>query len=251
MQRSLDSWCAGERDMAVLHAGIAVEHLLKAFMVDGRDFSSLLHAVGEGAYAPVDEHRSKSIGAAECFKRVAQFIPLPLTERQAEPIFNARNGVAHLGLHRADMTRDIVALAAQINDAVLDGLGGDRFEYWNPHAFRSEDRWTGPHDLDAARDRWSATQREQQEAQRTRDIREASVAARISYARKVFEVHGVASQFLSFRRFPEQQPLSVEAWLQSRPNDPRNYAQYCKDWFEEYRRKETRLEPVSATSSAC
>jgi hypothetical protein len=92
MRRSLDAWCEDERDMAVLHCGIAVEHLLKAFLaskhpsllVDGRDFSSLLHAVGEGAYATVDEHLTKSIGALECFRRVAQLTALPVTERQSQ-----------------------------------------------------------------------------------------------------------------------------------------------------------------------
>jgi hypothetical protein len=110
MLRSLDAWSEDERDMAVLHCGIAVEHLLKAFLaskhpsllVDARDFGSLLHAIGEGERAAAEEHQTKSIGASECFKRVAQFIQLPATQQQAEPIFSARNGVAHLGIHEIE-----------------------------------------------------------------------------------------------------------------------------------------------------
>lgn len=119
MKRSIDAYFSGEVDMTVLHAGIAVEHLLKAFLaskhpsllVDGRDFGSLLHAVAESALAATDAYHTKSIGASECYKRVSQFIPLPLTERQAEPIFNARNGVAHLGLHQPDKAHEILTKA--------------------------------------------------------------------------------------------------------------------------------------------
>lgn len=116
--RALNAWCEDERDMAVLHCGISVEHLLKAYLaskhpsllVDARDFSALLHAVGEGARAAVSEHLTKSIGALECFRRVALLTTLPMTERQVEPIFSSRNGVAHLGIHETDKTDETVAM---------------------------------------------------------------------------------------------------------------------------------------------
>jgi hypothetical protein len=56
-------------DFAVHHAGIAAEHLLKAYLatlhpalvVEGKDFDSLLHATGHGAHASVHVTRVKTI----------------------------------------------------------------------------------------------------------------------------------------------------------------------------------------------
>src|ERR1017187_1064732 len=251
MLRSLDAWCEDERDMAVLHCGIAVEHLMKAFLaskhpsllVDGRDFSSLLHAVGEGTHATADEHHTKSIGALECFRRVAQFKVLPVTERQAEPIFSARNGVAHLGIHDTDRTDETIAMSIQINDAILAALGTDRFKYWDPYAFQVGDEWSGPVNLTSARDRWKRA-RQRDGSQPIRDDRNVSVASKISQARTVFEAYGTASPFRSLRRIPDKQPLYFADWLRSRPTSYRvtregsqrdHYAAYCKNWFQTYR----------------
>lgn len=257
MLRSLDAWSEDERDMAVLHCGISVEHLLKAFLaskhpsllVDARDFSSLLHAVGEGARAAVDEHLTKSIGALECFRRVAQFISLPVTERQAEPIFSARNGVAHLGIHQTDNTDETIAMSVRINEAVLAALGVDRFEYWTPYAFRVGDEWAGPSDLNATHERWKEA-RQKGTSHLIQDHRNASVASKISQARIVLEAYGTASPFRSFRRFPDVKPLEFDDWLRSHPTSPGpsrrggsrdDYAVYCKTWFHDYYRQIDKL----------
>ncbi|MFJ9523040.1 hypothetical protein ACIRPK_32935 [Kitasatospora sp. NPDC101801] len=57
-------------DFAVHHAGIAAEHLLKAYLaslhpalvVEAKDFDSLLHATGMGKYASGHVTRAKTIG---------------------------------------------------------------------------------------------------------------------------------------------------------------------------------------------
>jgi hypothetical protein len=250
MLRGIDAWCEDERDMAVLHCGISVEHLLKAFLaskhpsllVDARDFSALLHAAGEGAHAAVGEHLAKSIGALECFKRVALLTALPMTERQAEPIFSARNGVAHLGLHQADRTDETVVLSVRLNGAILTALGADPLEYWSPYAFRVRDELTGPSDLTATRERWRET-RQKEDSQPTPAGRNAVVASKLSQARIVLEAYGASSPFKSFRRFPEVKPLDFDDWLHlaSIPANPSagstqrdDYAAYCKGWFRGY-----------------
>jgi hypothetical protein len=250
MLRGIDAWCEDERDMAVLHCGISVEHLLKAFLaskhpsllVDARDFSSLLHAAGEGAHAAVGEHLAKSIGAVECFKRVALLTALPMTERQAEPIFSARNGVAHLGLHQTDRTDETVALTVRLIDAILTALGADPLEYWSPYAFCAGNELTGPSDLAATRERWRET-RQKDDLRPARADRDTTVAWKMSQARIVLQAYGAASSFKTFRRFPEVKPLEYDEWLRapSCPNVPsagstqrNDYAVYCKGWFREY-----------------
>jgi hypothetical protein len=250
MIRSIDAWIEDERDIAVLHCGISVEHLLKAFLaskhpsllVDVRDFSSLLYAVGEGERATVDEHLTKSIGASECFRRVAQFIHLPATQQQAEPIFSARNGVAHLGIHQIEKTDETIAVSVKIVDAVLAALGADRFEYWTPYAFRVEDGWTGPADLNSARERRNQA-RQEGASHRDRDSLNSLVASKISQARTVLEAYGYASPFRSFRRYPDVKPLEFDDWLRSystsrapsRGGDSKSdYAEYCKAWSKDY-----------------
>jgi hypothetical protein len=259
--RGIDAWCENEQDIAVLHCGISVEHLLKAFLaskhpsllVDARDFSALLHAAGEGAHAAVGEHLAKSIGALECFKRVTQLTALPMTERQAEPIFSARNGVAHLGLHQTDRTDETVVLSVRLNDAILTALGADPLEYWSPYAFREGDELTGPSDLTAARERWKESRRKTDDSQPTQADRNTIVASKLSQARIVLEAYGATSSFKSFCRFPEVKPLDFDDWL--RLTSPRvvpsagrtqseAYTGYCKKWFREYYSSIDRMEEI-------
>ncbi|MFD3519977.1 HEPN domain-containing protein [Streptomyces sp. NPDC058653] len=69
-------------DFAVHHAGIAAEHLLKAYLVtldpaliaDPRHLDSLLHATGHGAYASVPVSQTKTIGLMEAHNRVLRIL---------------------------------------------------------------------------------------------------------------------------------------------------------------------------------
>lgn len=64
-------------DLAVHHAGVATEHLLKAFLaglhpsliVDGRDFNSLLYATGHGGLLQVRGAQVKTIQLGEAYDR--------------------------------------------------------------------------------------------------------------------------------------------------------------------------------------
>jgi hypothetical protein len=173
---------------------------------------------------------------------VAHFIHLPATQQQAEPIFSARNGVAHLGIHEIEKTDETIALAVIIIDAILAALGADRFEYWNPYAFRAKSGWTGPSDLDSARKRRERT-KQKDVSHRSQESLNSLVASKISQARIVFEAYGNASPFRSFRRYPEVKPLEFDEWLSqysasrnpSLGGDSRSdYAAYCRAWSKDY-----------------
>ncbi|MCX4824378.1 hypothetical protein OG883_31895 [Streptomyces sp. NBC_01142] len=142
MIRAMSAWCTSDNDMAVLHGGIATEHLLKALLaarhpsllVDGRDFNSLLHATGQSTYAASPETKVKTIGALDAFKRAAALITMPVKERDLDPLLTARNGVAHLGAHDDAVTHDALAITVTVADAVLTDLQEDIPTFWGPWA---------------------------------------------------------------------------------------------------------------------
>lgn len=96
-------------DFAVHHAGIAAEHLLKAYLATlhpaltagARRFDSLLHSTGHGTHASVPASQAKTIGPVEAPARVHQILrkQIPIDKQALEPVANARNGVAHGGVH--------------------------------------------------------------------------------------------------------------------------------------------------------
>ncbi|MFJ2015252.1 hypothetical protein ACIQJ8_34245 [Streptomyces globisporus] len=142
MSRAMSAWCTSDNDMAVLHAGIGTEHLLKALLaarhpsllVDGRDFNSLLHAAGQSTYAASPETKVKTIGALDAFKRAATLIIMPVKECDIDPLLTARNGVAHLGAHNDSITQDSLAIAITVADAVLTDLQEEISTFWGPWA---------------------------------------------------------------------------------------------------------------------
>jgi hypothetical protein len=142
MSRAMSAWCTSDNDMAVLHAGIGTEHLLKALLaarhpsllVDGRDFNSLLHAAGQSTYAASPGTKVKTIGALDAFKRAAALITMPIKERDLDPLLTARNGVAHLGAHDDAVTHDALAVAVTVADAALADLQEDIPAFWGPWA---------------------------------------------------------------------------------------------------------------------
>ncbi|MCG6495701.1 hypothetical protein [Kitasatospora sp. A2-31] len=142
MNRAMSAWCTSDNDMAVLHGGIGTEHLLKALLsarhpsllVDGRDFSSLLHATGQSAHAASPETKVKTTGALDAFKRAAALIAMPVKERDLDPLLTARNGVAHLGAHDDAITHEALAVAITVADAVLADLQEDIPAFWGTWA---------------------------------------------------------------------------------------------------------------------
>ncbi|MFJ3632290.1 hypothetical protein [Streptomyces sp. NPDC090112] len=129
-------------DFAVHHAGVATEHLLKAYLagihpaliVDGRHFDSLLHATGLGSHAaPLTKVRT--IGLAEAHERVLKLLPkkIPIDKKALEPLADARNGVAHSAIHDATQAEAVFTICLRLVDPVLEELKIDPNGYWGPY----------------------------------------------------------------------------------------------------------------------
>lgn len=147
MRRALHAWCQSDNDMAVLHGGIAFEHIAKAalaarhpsLLADGRDFPTLLHAAGLGVHASSPPTMAKTLGALEAFKRATVLIPMPVTERDVQPLLTARNGVAHLGMHDVAQTGDALAVAIKVVDTILADIGEGDADFWGPYRNHRDD----------------------------------------------------------------------------------------------------------------
>jgi hypothetical protein len=147
MRRALFAWSNGDHDMAVLHGGIAFEHIVKAALAarhpsllsDGRDFSTLLHAAGLSDHAPAPATHARTLGAAEAFKRSRTLLQLSVSERDVEPLLTARNGVAHLGAHDKTQSAMALTVAVTVTDAVLADIGEGDHDFWGPYRSRRHD----------------------------------------------------------------------------------------------------------------
>ncbi|MFD5510792.1 hypothetical protein ACFWIB_23890 [Streptomyces sp. NPDC127051] len=130
-------------DFAVHHAGVAAEHLLKAYLaslhpaliVEGQDFNSLLHATGHGTLASVDLSRAKTIGVVEAHKRVHGLLrkQLPIDAKTFLPVAVARNGVAHLGIHDVAEVQTVFTTCLRVIDPLLSELQIDPKTYWGDY----------------------------------------------------------------------------------------------------------------------
>ncbi|WP_406407113.1 hypothetical protein [Streptomyces sp. NBC_01643] len=129
-------------DFAVHHAGVATEHLLKAYLagihpaliVNGQHFDSLLHATGLGSHAgPLT--KVKTIGLAEAHERVLKLLPrkIPIDKKALEPLADARNGVAHSAIHDSAQAEAVFTVCLRVVDPVLEELKVDPTNYWGPY----------------------------------------------------------------------------------------------------------------------
>ncbi|MGW4102081.1 hypothetical protein [Streptomyces sp. NPDC004976] len=129
-------------DFAVHHAGVATEHLLKAYLagmhpaliVDGKHFDSLLHATGLGSHAgPLT--KIKTIGLVDAYLRVDRLLPkkIPISKVDLEPLADARNGVAHSAIHDSAQAEAVFTLCLRLVDPVLEELKVDPNSYWGPY----------------------------------------------------------------------------------------------------------------------
>jgi hypothetical protein len=141
MQAALEAVGRGESlDFAVHHAGVGLEHLLKAYLcslhpalvVDAKDWPSLLHAVGHGGRSGIPASRTKSIGLKVAFDRVRGLLKpnIAVTDQAFELVSAARNGVAHIGAHDVRAARAALATCIRIATPVLTELGVDQPRYW-------------------------------------------------------------------------------------------------------------------------
>ncbi|MFF1843036.1 hypothetical protein ACFVW9_14985 [Streptomyces sp. NPDC058217] len=129
--------------MAVHHAGVATEHLLKAFLaslhpaliVDGSNFSSLLYATGHGDRLQVQGSQTKTIQLGEAYDRVQKILKgkIPAKPKQGPwPIADARNGVAHCGYHDPAEVHGVFTSCIKVIDPLLVELGIGS-GYWGEH----------------------------------------------------------------------------------------------------------------------
>ncbi|QKZ18824.1 hypothetical protein [Streptomyces chartreusis] len=130
-----------QADVIVLHVGVAIEHALKAHLcsidaslvVDGRDLPSLLHAADRGELAKKPLPMIKTIGAVDAFSRVSQILDkdqLGVKPEEFRLIADARNGVAHIGIHGTEELEGLLGIGIKIADAILNEMGENPAEYW-------------------------------------------------------------------------------------------------------------------------
>lgn len=105
---ALRDFAEGRYDMAVLHAGVMLEHLAKAYLtglhpsliVEAGSFDSLLLACGYKELA-AKPGTLRTIGLSEAVKRLAQTIqefPYRKPQEELKSLVEARNGVAHAAM---------------------------------------------------------------------------------------------------------------------------------------------------------
>ncbi|MGW5396675.1 hypothetical protein [Streptomyces sp. NPDC003952] len=137
----------GDYDFAVHHLGVATEHLLKAYLsslhpaliVDAADLPSLLHATGHGPRAVtigVPVSRIKTLGVVAAYRRCRTLLPKELTlddKLFASDLANARNGVAHIGMHDAAEAQQAATTCFRVVDPLLKVLQVDAQDFWGPY----------------------------------------------------------------------------------------------------------------------
>jgi hypothetical protein len=130
-------------DMAVLHAGVMLEHLAKAYLtrvhpsliVETGNFDSLLLACGHGKLA-VSPGTLRTIGLSEAVKRLAQIFPgFPYRkpQEQLKPLVDARNGVAHAAMWDRSSSERTVVLAVRAAQPVIEVMGHDEASFWGDY----------------------------------------------------------------------------------------------------------------------
>ncbi|MET7370698.1 hypothetical protein ABZS61_33520 [Streptomyces sp. NPDC005566] len=132
------------QDMAVHHAGVAAEHLLKAYLanlhpaliVEAKDFSSMLHATGHGAHASAPKSQAKTIGLIEAYLRVSVLLKgkMPVSRNELQPVADARNGVAHAAFHDSAQVNPVFTTSLRVIDTLLPALDINILDsYWGTY----------------------------------------------------------------------------------------------------------------------
>ncbi|WP_329484979.1 hypothetical protein OG618_36895 [Kitasatospora sp. NBC_01246] len=144
MTAALTAFAQGpeSHDFAVHHAGIAAEHMLKAYLaslhpalIAERDFDSLLHATGHGTHASVPASRAKTIGLVDAHDRVHKILrtQMPVAKQALGPVANARNGVAHSGVYDVAEVQLVFTTCLRLIDPLLTELKIDADRYWGSY----------------------------------------------------------------------------------------------------------------------
>lgn len=137
--RALDDHSNGDHDMALLNAGVMLEHLAKSLLcghhpsliVEGRSFDSLLIANKLAHLAKSNGVRT--IGLEEACQRVSQVLksfPKPELLRR---VADARNGVAHVAAWNPLTVREVIVLAISAAHTILAELSIAPADFWADH----------------------------------------------------------------------------------------------------------------------
>jgi hypothetical protein len=124
--------------VAALHAGMAVEHLAKRYLVSigpvliaENDLDSVLMLSGNGELARLRAHQIKTISATEACKRVKRLHPeFPYQSPRDDAIFVVRNAAAHLGVTDTFPMGQAVRLMVRLIDSLLEALEADADRLW-------------------------------------------------------------------------------------------------------------------------
>jgi hypothetical protein len=124
--------------VAALHAGMAVEHLAKRYLVSispvliaENDLDSLLMLTGNGELARLRAHQIRTISATEACKRVKRLHPeFPYQQSRDDSIFVVRNAAAHLAITDTFPMRQAVRLMVRLIDSLLGVLEIDADNFW-------------------------------------------------------------------------------------------------------------------------
>jgi hypothetical protein len=136
-QQAAADLTANRHDDSMAHAGIALEHMAKAFLV--RQHPVLVVAAPGGRldlagmrWALKNEPRpageSRTIDAKEAIRRCCALLS-GLDEKMLRPVLEARNGVIHMAQTDVEANR-VIAAVAQAAEVILPEIGSDARRLW-------------------------------------------------------------------------------------------------------------------------
>jgi hypothetical protein len=136
-QQAAAGLAAGRHDDAMAHAGIALEHIAKAFLI--RQHPLLVVAAPSGRLdlagmrwaiknEPKPAAESRTVDANEAIRRCCALLS-GLDEQMLRPVLQARNGVLHIGQTDVEASR-VIAAVAQAAEVILPAIGSGGRHLW-------------------------------------------------------------------------------------------------------------------------
>ncbi|REF36226.1 hypothetical protein DFJ64_1628 [Thermasporomyces composti] len=129
-------------DMALLHLGVAIEHLAKAYLasislslvVDPKHVTSLFYAVGVNRkkYAEL----VLTISMKDALKRVAMLLetfPFRKPEDDLKDLIHTRNGIAHAAMWNPRYGEKAFILGLQTAEHLVLAIGKDAATFWGQY----------------------------------------------------------------------------------------------------------------------
>jgi len=129
---------AGRADDSMANAGIALEHLAKAYLMEQHrllvvgsrqgeiDLAGMRWALSKDRKLPPG---SRTINATEAIRRSCALVQ-GLDERVLRPVLDARNGVLHIGQGGDQVASRVIAAVAQAAERLLPEINHDPQGFW-------------------------------------------------------------------------------------------------------------------------